>query len=112
MVSSLALSHVALNLLHLGVYYMHSIIVWYSLLFEIISFSDDSGRTAPFCASPVAYSVVHPHIQGESASNENQSWFSFGCCYELYDLVDCNEMSIAAKSTILRQSLKLARILT
>ena len=48
-------SHVALNHLHLGVYYIHSMIVWCSLVFEVIPFSDDSSKTGPFCVSPVAY---------------------------------------------------------
>ena len=80
-------SHVALNRLLLGVYYMHSMMVctWCSLLFENIPFSGDSSWTGPFCASPVAYFIVHPPIEGESASIENRSWFFLGCCYELYD---------------------------
>ena len=79
-------SHVALNLPLPGwLYYIYSMIVWYSLLFEIIPFSGDStSRTGPFCTSPVAYSIVHPLIEGKSASIENQSWFSFACCYELH----------------------------
>ena len=51
-------SYVALNRLHLGVHYIHSMIVWCSLLFEIIPFSGDSSRTGPFCLSPVA-SLLH-----------------------------------------------------
>ena len=53
-------------------------IVWCSLLFEMIPFSGDSSRTGPFCASPVAYSIVLP-IEGELASTKNQSWFFVGC---------------------------------
>ena len=94
---------------------MHSIIVWCSLLFEIIPVSGVSRRTGPFCASPVAYSIVHPPFEGESASIINQSWFSFGCF--MNSMVDCNEMSIAANSPFLynREPVKicqLARMLT
>ena len=67
-----------------------------SLLLEIIPFSGDSSRTGPFCASPVAYSIIHPPIEGESTSIENQSWFSFGC--------DRNEMSVAATVPFFIQS--------
>ena len=86
--------HVALNRLHLGVYYIHSMIVWCSLLFEVIPLSGDSSRTGPFCASPVAYPIFHSPVECESATIEKQSWFSFGCGYKFHG--DCNEMSIAA----------------
>ena len=92
-------SHVTLNCLHLGVYYIHSMIVLCSLMFKIIPFSGDSSRTGPFCASPVAYSIVHPPIEGESASIENQSWFPL--VVVMTSMVDCNEMSIAANPPFL-----------
>ena len=68
--------HVTLNRLHLGVYYIHSMIVWCSLLFEVIPLSGDSSRTGPFCASPVAYPIVHSSVECELATIEKQSWFS------------------------------------
>ena len=48
-------SHVTLNCLHLGVYYIHSMVVWCSLLFEIIPFCGDSPGQV---TSPVVYSIV------------------------------------------------------
>ena len=51
-------SYVALNRLHLSVHYIHSMTVWWSLLFEIIPFSSDFSRTGPFCVSSVA-SLLH-----------------------------------------------------
>ena len=86
--------------LHLGVYYMHSMIAWCSLLFEIIPFSGDSKRTGPFCASPVAYSIVHPLIEGENQL-PLKIRASFPLAFSMNSMVDCNEISIAVNPPFL-----------
>ena len=96
-------SHVTLNCLHLGVYYIHSMIVWCSLLFDIIPF-------IPFCTSPVAYSIVILLLVVNRLPSKIRAGFPLVVVMNSM-VVDCNEMiSIVANPpyfTILDLSINL-----
>ena len=95
-------------------------VVWCSLVFEVIPLSGDSSRTGPYCASPVAYPILHSPIECEPTAIEIQSrldGFPLVVHVVIDSMVDCNEMSIAANPPFLNyfgsvKTCQLARTLT